>query len=103
MMNFLRPKWLVPDAPFKKTWPELLMKRMIRYASENGYDGISWTPGEEQAARYDLSKQIDHVEYCPETVNTTTLRRSEAAVLSRTVPPEKLQNYDRQRSGQESC
>ena len=53
----------VPDAPFKKTWPELLMKRMIRYASENGYDGISWTPGEEQAARYDLSKQIDAVHY----------------------------------------
>ena len=51
----------VPDAPFKKTWPELLMKRMIRYASENGYDGISWTPGEEQAARYDLSKQVKDV------------------------------------------
>ncbi len=55
----------VPDAPFKKTWPELLMKRMIRYAAENGYDGVSWTPGEEQAARYDLSKQIDAVHYVP--------------------------------------
>ena len=53
----------VPDAPFKKTWPELLMKRMIRYASEHGYDGISWTPGEEQAARYDLSKQISKVHF----------------------------------------
>ena len=30
---------MVPDAPFKKTWPEFLMKRMIRYASEHGYDG----------------------------------------------------------------
>ena len=39
------------------------MKRMVRYASEHGYDGISWTPGEEQAARYDLSKQIDAVHY----------------------------------------
>ena len=55
----------VPDAPFKKTWPELLMKRTIRYASENGYDGISWTPGEEQAARYDLSKQIGRVKLAP--------------------------------------
>ena len=52
----------VPDAPFKKTWPELLLKRMVRYASEHGYDGISWTPGEEQAARYDLSKQVDSVQ-----------------------------------------
>ena len=29
---------LVPDAPFKTTWHELTMKRMIRYAAENGYD-----------------------------------------------------------------
>jgi GGDEF domain-containing protein/2'-5' RNA ligase len=52
----------VPNAPFKKTWPELLMKRMIRYAAENGYDGISWTPGEQQAARYDLSRQIESLD-----------------------------------------
>jgi 2'-5' RNA ligase len=51
----------VPDAPFKKTWPELLFKRMVRYAAENGYDGISWTPGEQQAERYDLSKQVDRL------------------------------------------
>jgi hypothetical protein len=53
----------MPDAPFKKEWPELLFKRMLRYAAENGYDGISWTPGEEQASRYDLSKQISRIEY----------------------------------------
>jgi len=63
----------VPDAPFKKTWPELLLKRMIRYAAENGYDGISWTPGEEQAERYDLSKQIDRVAYQPRSDNRTAL------------------------------
>jgi hypothetical protein len=55
----------VPDAPFKKTWPELLMKRMIRYAAENGYDGVSWTPGEEQAARYSLRTVADEVRYDP--------------------------------------
>ncbi len=48
----------VPDAPFKTTWPELIMKRMIRHAAENGYDKIAWTPGRVQAERYDLSKQI---------------------------------------------
>jgi hypothetical protein len=53
----------VPDAPFKKTWPELLLKRMVRYAAENGYDGISWTPGEQQAERYDLSKKIGRIVY----------------------------------------
>lgn len=52
----------VPDAPFKKTWSELAMKRMLRYAAENGYDKIAWTTGEQQSERYDLSKQIDSVE-----------------------------------------
>src|SRR3990167_1249816 len=51
----------VPDAPFKKTWHELALRRMLRYAAENGYDYVSWTGGEKQAARYDLSKHVDVV------------------------------------------
>lgn len=60
--DFERRSDKVPDAPFKKSWPELSFKRMLRYAAENGYDAISWTPGEAQAARYDLSKHINKVE-----------------------------------------
>jgi len=51
----------VPDAPFKKSWPALAMKRAIQYAAENGFDRIAWTDGEQQAERYDLSKQVDSV------------------------------------------
>ena len=53
----------IPDAPFKKSWLELAAKRMIREAAEKGYQKLSWTPGEAQAARYDLSKQISKIEY----------------------------------------
>lgn len=53
----------VPDAPFKKNWHELAMKRLINYAAENGYDSIAITPGAEQAKRYDLSKHIDEISY----------------------------------------
>jgi hypothetical protein len=53
----------VPDAPFKKSWHELVMKRMLRYAAENGFDKVAWTTGEQQAERYDLSKQIDDISY----------------------------------------
>ncbi len=49
----------IPDFPFKNNYQEFVMKRMLRYAAENGYDGISWVTGEQTAARYDLSKQID--------------------------------------------
>ena len=51
----------VPDAPFKKTWPDLTMKQALRDAVENGKDRLSWTPGEAQAKRYDLSQQVDHI------------------------------------------
>lgn len=61
-----KQKNLIPDAPFKKTWPELLLKRMMHYAAENGYAGISWTPGEDQAARYDLSTQVHRIVVIPQ-------------------------------------
>lgn len=51
----------VPDAPFDKNWHELAMKRMLRYAAENGYDKVAWTTGEQQADRYDLSKEIREI------------------------------------------
>lgn len=52
----------VPDAPFKQSWPDMLLKRAITKAAHEGYDSISWTPGTEQAARYSLSKQITALE-----------------------------------------
>ena len=42
----------VPDAPFKTSWHELAMKRMIRYAADNGFDSIAWTKGDTQFKRY---------------------------------------------------
>ena len=48
----------VPDAPFKKTWHEMALRRMLRYAAENGYDYVSWTGGEKQAERYNMSKHV---------------------------------------------
>lgn len=62
LMEIQNPRGAVPDAPFKRTikgnattlsgWAGLSMKRMIRYAAENGYDSIGWTTGEQQGERY---------------------------------------------------
>lgn len=52
----------VPEAPFKKTWQELAMKRMLRYAAEHSYDKLAWTTGAQQADRYDLSKHVDEID-----------------------------------------
>ena len=53
-----------PTAPFvTKTdaWVSLALKRMVRWAAENGFEQIAWTTGEQQADRYDLSKQVDSI------------------------------------------
>jgi len=51
----------VPDIPFKKNWQDIVLKRLIRYASENGFDAIAMTGGSIQADRYDLSNHIDSI------------------------------------------
>ena len=54
-----------PSAPFVTStdaWVGLSMKRMISYAAENGFDRIAWTTGEQQADRYDLSKQVKEID-----------------------------------------
>ena len=51
----------IPDAPFEKNWHELAMKRMLRYAAENGYDRVAWTTGEQQAERYNLGGKVKKI------------------------------------------
>lgn len=51
----------VPDAPFEKNWHELALKRMLRYAAENGYDKVAWTKGAQQASRYGLGGVVDGI------------------------------------------
>lgn len=86
----------VPDAPFKSTWHELAFRRMLRWAAENGYDGVTWTTGEQQAARYDLSKTVDKINVSPrkyadrtERVVTIHLARGSAgSVIDAEIKPD---------------
>lgn len=53
----------IPDAPFKTSWPDLALKRMVRFAAENGYDRIAWTTGADQKFRYDIRRNFSEVLY----------------------------------------
>lgn len=55
----------IPDAPFDKNWHELAMKRMLRYAAEEGYDVIAWTKGEQQAERYNIGNVVEYIDVAP--------------------------------------
>ena len=88
----------VPDMPFKKTWPMLAFKRVVRYASENGFDMISWDTGEVQSDRYDLSKQVDAIGYTKQKNGNYELRatKKDASGLlfeKSDIPAVELENY----------
>ncbi len=38
---------------------------MLREAAEKGYDKLAWTTGDQQAERYDLSKEVSRIDYFP--------------------------------------
>ena len=53
----------VPEAPFKKTWQDLALKRMVGEAVKGEFDAIAWTTGKQQANRYEkvLVENADQV------------------------------------------
>lgn len=60
------PTMVTPSAPFvtkTEAWVALALKRMIRYAADNGFDSIAWTTGEQQVNLYHLSKSIARIDY----------------------------------------
>jgi hypothetical protein len=80
----------IPDAPFKTTWPELAMKRMIRYAAEHGYDRISWDTGATNADRYSLAKQIRSLRWNETTGDLQAKDHSGEVVMRRTASADEL-------------
>lgn len=45
---------------------EIGMKRALRDAVDEGASKLAWTTGEQQAARYDLSKSVNEIRWTPE-------------------------------------
>ena len=86
----------VPNAPFKTSWHELAMKRILRYAAENGYDRVSWDTGETNAARYDLSKQVDSLSYKKNSDGTYRLSaqaQGRGHLLGENLTPPQLEEH----------
>ena len=53
----------VPDAPYKDDWYQLTLRRAIKEAVDNGYDRVALPTGQRVAERFDLSQQIDRLDY----------------------------------------
>ena len=72
VQSFLKnnePKDLIKDFPFKNNWYELVLKRLIRYGADNGYDAISIPKAKIIQDRYNLTRRINKLNitaYFPE-------------------------------------
>jgi hypothetical protein len=55
----------VPDAPFKDTWYQLALKRLTKYAADNGYERIGLTTGKRQVERFadELRQNVDEIAF----------------------------------------
>lgn len=85
----------VPSAPYVTStegWTDLALKRVLKEAAEGGYDKVVWTPGAEQAKRYDLSRHVDKIEYQPETKTLVGVKDGKP-VFDQTVEPQKIEDY----------
>ena len=86
----------VPDAPFKDTWYQLALKRAIQHAAENGYERIGLTTGSQQAARFDLSKQVEQLNYKKNPDGTYKLSAQAGGrgnLIGESIPENKLSDY----------
>ena len=84
----------VPNAPLKdtKAWTALAIKRITRYAAENGYDKVAFVNGEQSAERYDLSKEIDEVYYNITAKAFGAYKNGHAVMMKNDVEPVDLED-----------
>lgn len=85
----------VPDAPFKNTseWVLLAMKHVVRWAAIQGIDTVAWATGEQVAEMFDLSKQVDCIDYTANedgTFDVEAYRRTVRVLRETGVAPERL-------------
>ena len=83
----------VPDAPYKKTWTDLAMRRMTKMAAANDVDYIAWVTGDIVQQRYDLSNVIAEVRYSPFSDTLYAYDHRESMVLEEEVEPS-VENFE---------
>jgi hypothetical protein len=86
----------VPDAPFKDTWYQLALKRVLKHAADNGYERVGLTTGKQQAERFDLSKQVDELLYKKNEDGTYQLSAQAGGrgnMMGEAIPENKLSDY----------
>lgn len=86
--------------PLGKDWYATVAKRMVRYAAENGFDAMAWSPAAVQAERYspNQAKRFDQVEWNrigEDEIHVNADVQSESALSKSYTPKEIMELFDR--------
>jgi hypothetical protein len=84
----------IPDAPYKKNWQEMAMRRAIQMAVDEGYDRVAFTTGKQQAERYNLAKHINDLNIARNKDNfvITATNKQGLVAINKSIPD--LRNLD---------
>ena len=75
-------------------WTNLALKRMIRWASDNGFDSIAWVTGKQSAERYKASTMVDSIYWNRVTERLVAIEKGgNKKVIDEWVPEDKLVSY----------
>jgi hypothetical protein len=83
----------VPTGPYvgnTQHWTDLALKNVLREAALGNYDGIVFTPGQAQADRYGLEKQVNSIKYWPQDRTLSALQGNSTRIAKQDVGPEDL-------------
>lgn len=89
---------VVPAAPFvtdTKSWTALVIKRALMLAAQEGYDGVVFATGQQNADIYDLSKQLDTVLWDGDEKTGTLIARKDGSnvLVEKGIDSVKLADY----------
>jgi hypothetical protein len=85
-----------PTGPYvtnTQHWTDLALKNVLREAALGDYDGIVFTPGQAQADRYGLEKQLDVLHYDPSTQTLSGGKNGFWPLRVGNVAPEDLKSH----------
>lgn len=86
----------VPTGPYigdTSGWTDLALKHALGEAVKGGYDKVVWTPGEDHAKRFNLSKQVRQIAYDPEDKVLSYVTKDGSRQEDHFAQPHELPSY----------
>lgn len=85
-----------PAAPYVQNtqhWTDLALKNVLQEAAAGNYDHVVFSPGQAQADRYGLEKQVDNLSYHPSTKTLMAMKGNRVVFSKDGMEPEEVASH----------